>query len=233
MTKLLISAAIAAIMLSSCNANGDNSKTNPAKNDSSMTTPKTEIVYACPMHPEVTGKKGEKCSKCGMELVEVKSDPAPTSKVTGIADSKATASIKEIVNDYLQLKDALTKDNSNEAGKAGVALEAAFKNFDKTSLTDQEKKVYEDVEDDAREHAEHIGKSVGNIAHQREHFDLLSNDMYDLVKAFGSEKVLYKDFCPMYNNKKGAFWISDIKEIKNPYYGKAMPNCGSVKEEIK
>jgi formamidopyrimidine-DNA glycosylase len=25
-------------------------------------------LYACPMHPEVTGKQGEECSKCGMEL---------------------------------------------------------------------------------------------------------------------------------------------------------------------
>ncbi len=27
-------------------------------------------MYACPMHPEVQGKKGVKCSKCGMELTE-------------------------------------------------------------------------------------------------------------------------------------------------------------------
>lgn len=24
--------------------------------------------YACPMHPEITGKAGDKCSKCGMDL---------------------------------------------------------------------------------------------------------------------------------------------------------------------
>lgn len=27
-----------------------------------------EMAYACPMHPEVTGKDGDKCSKCGMYL---------------------------------------------------------------------------------------------------------------------------------------------------------------------
>lgn len=26
-------------------------------------------VFACPMHPEVMGKEGDKCSKCGMALV--------------------------------------------------------------------------------------------------------------------------------------------------------------------
>ena len=25
-------------------------------------------VFACPMHPEVTGKEGDKCPKCGMAL---------------------------------------------------------------------------------------------------------------------------------------------------------------------
>ena len=37
----------------------------------------------------------------------------------------------------------------------------------------------------------------------------------------------------MANDKKGAFWISESKEIKNPYLGKKMPTCGEVKEEIK
>lgn len=33
----------------------------------------TQTAYACPMHPEVTGKEGDKCSKCGMKLELVKS----------------------------------------------------------------------------------------------------------------------------------------------------------------
>lgn len=32
----------------------------------------TQTVYACPMHPEVTGKDGDKCSKCGMKLEAIK-----------------------------------------------------------------------------------------------------------------------------------------------------------------
>ena len=32
----------------------------------------THMAYACPMHPEVTGKQGDKCSKCGMTLEAVK-----------------------------------------------------------------------------------------------------------------------------------------------------------------
>jgi len=32
----------------------------------------TQTVYACPMHPEITGKDGDECSKCGMKLEAVK-----------------------------------------------------------------------------------------------------------------------------------------------------------------
>jgi uncharacterized protein with PIN domain len=32
----------------------------------------TSVVYACPMHPNTTGKKGDKCPTCGMTLVEKK-----------------------------------------------------------------------------------------------------------------------------------------------------------------
>ena len=152
---------------------------------------------------------------------------------SAVTNEKGTVLIKEIIVSYLQLKNALTNDNTTEAASAGVALEAAFKNFDKTALTSAQKKTFEDVEDDAREHGEHIGKSGGNIEHQREHFETLSRDIYDLVKIFGAGQLLYKDFCPMYNNNKGAFWISETKEIKNPYLGKALSTCGSIKEELK
>ncbi len=146
---------------------------------------------------------------------------------------QAAASIKEIVNIYLQLKNAFTKDNTNDAATAGTVLEKAFQNFDTTDLSASQKGVFEDIAEDAKEHGEHIGKNGGNIKHQREHFKMLSEDIYDLVKAFGGGQTLYKDFCPMYNNSKGAFWISETKEIKNPYFGKAMSTCGTVEEEIK
>jgi hypothetical protein len=142
-------------------------------------------------------------------------------------------SIKEIVNIYLQLKNCFVEDNTTDAATVGTRLKDLFKNFDKTALTAAQMKTFEDVQDDAIENAEHIGENGGNIAHQREHFELLSKDIYDLIKAFGSEQVLYNFFCPMYNNGEGAFWISETKEIENPYFGKEMPTCGTLKEEIK
>ncbi|SDH18674.1 DUF3347 domain-containing protein [Chitinophaga filiformis] len=154
-------------------------------------------------------------------------------KPVATADQQSTSSVKEIVNSYLKMKNALAGDDDKGTAAAGDAMVAAFDKFDKSSLTADQKKVYEDVESDAREHAEHIGKNAGNIKHQREHFDMLSKDMYELVKTFGAGQQLYYDHCPMYNNGKGADWISETKEISNPYFGKKMSGCGTVKEELK
>ncbi|WP_298299818.1 DUF3347 domain-containing protein [Hydrotalea sp.] len=144
-----------------------------------------------------------------------------------------TFSVKEIIADYLQLKNALAKDNGKDASTAANAIVAALVKVDMKTLSGAQMKTFMDIADDLKENAEHIGANADKIAHQREHFILLSKDIADLVKTFGNGgQTLYKDFCPMANNGKGAIWISEIKEIKNPYLGKAMPTCGSVKETI-
>lgn len=158
---------------------------------------------------------------------------ADTTSTTRVIDTKTAAAIKDIIEHYLHLKNALVSDNTKDAASAGNEIVDAIKKVDKSIFTAEQVKLFVEAGDDARENAEHIGDNAGKIDHQREHFDMLSSDIYDLVKAFGSEQVLYKDFCPMFNDKKGALWLSEIKTIKNPYYGKKMLTCGSVKEEIK
>lgn len=140
--------------------------------------------------------------------------------------------VSDLLDGYLKIKNALVADNDKDAATAGSEMTKAFENFDKTSLTPEQTKVYNDIEEDAKEHAEHIGANAGNIEHQREHFETLSQEMYDLVKSVGAGQKLFLTHCPMYNKNKGANWLSQTKEIQNPYLGQAMSTCGSVKEEL-
>ena len=89
---------------------------------------------------------------------------AATLITSSVTAAKNSVSIKEILNAYLQMKNALTEDNSTGASTAGKKLEAAFKKFDKSALTAAQKKTYEDVESDALEHAEHIGTKGGKLS---------------------------------------------------------------------
>lgn len=145
-------------------------------------------------------------------------------------DPKISTFIKEIVDHYLHVKNALANDNAEEAAKGSEAMSSALGKIDKSLFTAEQKKIYEENEADLKEHAEHIGKS--KIDHQREHFSMMSEDVYALAKAFGGGKTLYHDHCPMYDNQKGAMWLSETMEIKNPYMGSKMPKCGKVEEKI-
>jgi ABC-type Fe3+-hydroxamate transport system substrate-binding protein len=147
--------------------------------------------------------------------------------------SQQTASLDEAVTAYLHLKNALTSDNGKEAAEAGKHLHEELLKLDNAPFAVDQKKVYDDVKDDIKEHAEHISANPEKIGHQREHFDMLSKDMYDLVKTVKPSQTLYKDHCPMFNDKKGAIWLSEVKDIQNPYYGKKMLTCGEQQEEIK
>lgn len=171
------------------------------------------------------------CSNSGSTTNKESAQNDTTTSTTPAVQVKS-APADEIINGYLQLKNALVADDDKAAGEAGKAMTKALNAFDKSALSADQAKVYNDIEGTVKEHAAHIGDNVGNIHHQREHFESLSQDIYDLAKAVGTGQKLYFDHCPMYNNNKGANWISEVKEIRNPYLGKSMPDCGSVKEEL-
>lgn len=149
-------------------------------------------------------------------------------------DAKAAASIKQIVDHYLHIKNALVNDNGSEAASGGKAMKQAMNKIDKSFFTADQKKVYDDIEEELKEHAEHIGKNGDRVEHQRDHFAMMSEVIYELVKAFGAGQPIYHDHCPMYNEKTGgAMWLSETKELSNPYFGAKMPKCGKVEEVIK
>lgn len=145
-------------------------------------------------------------------------------------ESEATPSdAKQVMADYMSLKDALVATDKDAAAQAGKKMESALRGLNVSSYTTEQQKQLKDIVADATEHAEHIGKS--EMDHQREHFKMLSKDMIDMVAITGTNATLYQQFCPMYD--KGSAWLSMDKDIKNPYYGSKMMTCGKVEKEIK
>lgn len=140
--------------------------------------------------------------------------------------------ITPIIKDYLALKNALVADNDKAAANAGKQLFANLNKVDLKTIPANKHKEFMDIFENAKENAEHIGDNAGKIDHQREHLASLSKDVSDLIALFGTTQKLYQDYCPMYNDGKGAVWISEAKAIKNPYYGSQMLTCGSVKKEL-
>jgi len=136
--------------------------------------------------------------------------------------------VKLVLADYMTLKDALVATNKEQSATAGKKLESSLSSFNVSSYTPEQQKELNDIITDAKEHAEHIGKS--EMSHQREHFKILSKDMIDMVAIIGTNTTLYQQFCPMYDG--GSAWLSMNKDIKNPFYGSKMMTCGEVEKQI-
>lgn len=145
-----------------------------------------------------------------------------SSKLTN-ADSADTSAGSNLTGFYLEIKNALADDNG---GAAATAAKSFIGELEKRDSLDENLQ-------DAKEMAEHISTNKNDIEHQRFHFQMLSDDMYDLLKRSTRNKPLYQDFCPMYRKNKGATWLSETEDIRNPYLGKKMPSCGEIKEVLK
>ena len=133
-----------------------------------------------------------------------------------------------VLNDYFSIKNALVADDNSKAKELGATLAKSLGSLDISNYSDSQKTDLNDIIEDAVEHAEHISKS--DIAHQREHFKVLSKDITDMVAITGTQNTLYQQFCPMYDG--GTAWLSNSKDVRNPYYGSRMLKCGKVEKEI-
>ncbi|MEP6647168.1 MAG: DUF3347 domain-containing protein [Saprospiraceae bacterium] len=160
-------------------------------------------------------------------------DDSGAMKDNKIALTDYASPIKDLLEEYMQLKNALAADNGRDAASAGNRLVKSITEFNIRALPTDIVRTFNDLAADAKEQAEHIGVNAGHLKHQREHFEILSKDIYEMVKTVGTIQTLYYDYCPMYNDRKGANWLSETEEISNPYMGKSMPKCGIVQEEIK
>lgn len=119
---------------------------------------------------------------------------------------------------YIHLKNALVASKSDEAKKGAGELQKALKEVSGATA--------------ASEAASKIA-TIADLKEQRKVFSILSNEMATLVKGGKlSMGMLYLEYCPMANGNTGAYWLSNEKQIKNPYFGAMMLTCGSVKETI-
>ncbi len=146
-------------------------------------------------------------------------------------DAKAGAHLEKLMSHYFDMKNALVAEKPTDAKAAAAALLADIKGFDKSLLTMKQKEVYDNFIMNIQKAASGIA-STDQIEQQRSNFETLSTNLYELTKALGAGQKVYRDYCPMAFDNKGAYWLSETEDIRNPYFGDMMLKCGKVKEII-
>jgi Cu(I)/Ag(I) efflux system membrane fusion protein len=134
---------------------------------------------------------------------------------------------------YIALKDALVQSNVKKVKQEAQDFKQGLSKVDMKLLTGDAHLQWNDLSVNMDKQINLIVKS-DNIEEHRLAFSGLSDHFYIVLKTFGlMGKTAYYQFCPMAFDNKGAFWISNTENIRNPYFGDSMLTCGEVREVIK
>ncbi|MBW1295490.1 DUF3347 domain-containing protein [Aquimarina litoralis] len=171
------------------------------------------------------------CAKEKKEKQESRKNLPATEEVhiDGDKDLDITESKSEVIFDnevvdkvyaqYLMIKKGLVNSNAK--------------------LVQQEAKKMEELLGDSEENKQlnatvKLISLTKEIKKQRDFFVTLTSETEKLInKSAITSGEVYKQFCPMAFDGNGGYWLSNSKEIRNPYYGNQMLKCGSVNETIK
>lgn len=155
-----------------------------------------------------------------------------TTDTTATEQRVAANQFKGIFDSYFELKNALVKTDAKTAGLKARDLTGQLKKLDRSQLENVQHDVWMRVYKDLITKSELIA-TAKNIENQRIPFMDVSESLYQLLKVAKPDTPIYYQHCPMYNDGKGANWLSMENVVKNPYYGSQMLSCGKTLETIK
>ena len=140
--------------------------------------------------------------------------------------------LKLVFNEYINLKDALVKDDSKSVvAESKKLLDKISKVEMKLLKSDETHNHWMSLEKEIKMATVSISET-SDIKEQRNHFKNLSIYLTNAIEVFGINEKVYSQFCPMANNNKGAYWLSKEEKVINPYFGNAMLTCGEIKQVI-
>ncbi len=159
---------------------------------------------------------GEKKNKQDAEISTQKEIEVSKNQTADIADASFSDGMTgKVFHNYQQIRMALVNSDADGVQSAAGNLAESFS------------EEREDMKTIAMAMAE-----ATDIEKQRELFSDFTDKVEPMLKESISEGTIYKQFCPMAFEGKGGYWISNVDEIRNPYYGEKMLKCGKVVEEI-
>ncbi len=163
----------------------------------------------------------------GSAVAESRSDQDPLRLGTA-----ARAALDRIIGKYLALKDALVAGDLPRSQESTAAMTEAVNQTDKALFEDEGQRLWIPNSESAAKALARI-KQAASLEQVRSSFENLSGALIALARGFGSTgDTLYVQYCPMVDGNRGADWLSDKSDIRNPYFGDAMLTCGEVTETL-
>ena len=143
-----------------------------------------------------------------------------------------TMQLNTVYDQYIILKNAFVQSDPVKVKQAAWEVQKSLAKTDMNLLTGDAMKQWMELLPNLNNQIKQIASS-DVLNEQRKTFSVFNDMFYKAIKAFGlMGKTVYYQFCPMMNDGKGAYWLSETKDVRNPYYGESMLTCGETKETI-
>ncbi len=159
---------------------------------------------------------------------EVPAATAPQFQV----DAAFQQQLSGVFTSYVSLKDAFVATDAAAAKTAAAKTQESLSKVDMMLLTGVAHNDWMTYSGGLAAALKEI-QSSEDIEAQRTAFSKVSDNLYKSIKAYGlGGAEAYYEFCPMAFNNEGGYWLSEVSEIRNPYFGDKMLKCGSVQEKL-
>jgi len=153
-------------------------------------------------------------------------------------------SIGTVMNGYFDLKSAFVDADTLKAKEQGKKFLMLIDSVKIDELKKDTAAIFQSaaaqIEDIKTNATALLGET--DLTEMRQDFRMISENLYPFLKTIKYEgPSLYWQNCPMaFGEDKEASWLSNTKEIMNPYLGKNHPvykssmlHCGEIKDTIK
>jgi Cu(I)/Ag(I) efflux system membrane fusion protein len=154
--------------------------------------------------------------------------PAPTRVKP---EFEAHTQLDEALKGYLAVKDSFVKSDTAAVNQGVADLQTKIAAVTGTALAPEAQAKWTNLQAMLQRTTTTL-RAVPGLEEKRAAFEDLSKLMYEVVTTFGAGETVYKQYCPMALDDKGAYWLSLNSEIRNPYFGDKMLECGEVQEVL-
>jgi hypothetical protein len=178
----------------------------------------------------------------GASQNETDSATASTGKNLSLnIDTASNASITSTLEAYYRLKDALVEADTMAANHAAAELASLADSIKLEGVSDSALiKTVTDFSGTIASEAVALPQE-DNITEKRRSFSMITENLYPLLQSVQYQgNTVYQQMCPMaFNDNETAYWLSNSREVVNPYLGKKHPkysagmlHCGEVKDSL-
>ena len=174
------------------------------------------------------------------DVVKIKEQPIAVHTHSG----EFNKSVNTAMNGYFDMKSAFVDADTLKAKEEAKKLLPLIDSIKISELKTDTQAIFQSAAAQIEDMKTNMTAMLNetDLTEMRQDFRMISENLYPFLKTIKYEgPILYWQNCPMaFGEDKEASWISNTKEIENPYLGKNHPeykssmlHCGEIKDTIK